>query len=182
MTPKHIAYELLSKAHPPDLAATIFTEKVLHKPLHVRPSSPDPSSQDARAQRRLQRLRADEKKKCRSKVKPLSAKERHISGVYDIPENSRKYELYLPLHEMWLGYMREILGLKEGESAFVTANSSGSKLASADYHGAKIMVVKSRCSSMVGLAGIVVRDTKFTFQCITEQNALKSEWLYYNLQ
>ncbi len=177
MATKHIAHELLSKAHPPDAAATIFTDKVLHKPLHLRPSSPDPNSQDARARRRLQRLRGDAKKQRRVKVKSLSAKERRISGIYDIPENVRKYEIYLPLHEMWLGYMCEILGVKEGEPAFVTANSAGSKLASADYHGAKIIVVRSRCASLVGLAGIVVRDSKFTFQVVTEQNALKSEWL-----
>ena len=177
MAAKHIAHELLSKAHPPDTADALFAEKVIQKPLHVRPSSPDPNSQNARTHRRLKRLRGEAKKQRRIKVKPLSAKEKRISGIYDIPEETKKYEIFVPLHKMWLGYMSEILGLKEGEPAFVTANSAGSKLASADYHGAKILVVRSRCVGMVGLTGIVVRDTKFTFQIITEQNALKSGWL-----
>lgn len=63
---------------------------------------------------------------------------------------------------------------EQGTGAYLTAQSAGSKLASADYHGAKIMVVRSRCTSLVGLAGIVVRDTKFTFQIITQKDELKS--------
>ena len=174
---RHIAHELLSEAYPQDTASAIFTDKVLHKPLHLRPSSPDPASQDGRAQRRLQRLRKDEKKHRRQKPKPLSAKEKRITRIYDIPENSKKYEIFVPLHRMWVGYMWEILGMKEGEQAFVTVNSAGSKLASADYHGAELTVVRSRCVSTVGLQGIVVRDTKLTFQIITKKNDLKSECL-----
>lgn len=173
--PRHIAHELLAKAHPPDTASAIFADKVLHKPLHLRPTSPDPASQDARAQRRIQRIRKDAKKHRRQKPKPLSAKEKRILGIYDIPDHSKKYAIYVPLHKMWIGYMWEILGMKEGEPAFVTANSAGSKLVSADYHGAELLVVRSRCVGMVGLQGIVVRDTKFTFQIITKQNQLKSE-------
>ena len=65
--------------------------------------------------------------------------------------------------------------MKMDEKAFVTANSAGSKLASADYHGAEVTVVRSRCMGMVGLGGIVVRDTKFTFQVVTRKNELKSK-------
>lgn len=172
---KHIAHDLLSEAHPPALAASIFVDKVLHKPLHLRPTSPDPTSQDARAKRRTQRLRKKAKSQRRQKVKPLSAKEKRDSGIYEIPDTARKHEIYVPLHKMWVGYMWEILGMKMDEKAFVTGNSAGSLLASADYHGAEITVVRSRCMGMVGLAGIVVRDTKFTFQIITKKNELKSK-------
>lgn len=175
--PKHIAHTLLLNAHSPEVASAIFTDKVLHKPLRLRPTSPDPTSQDARAHRRLLRLRKKEKSQRRQKPKPLSAKEKRITGIYDIPENARKYEIYVPLHRMWIGYMWEILGMTEGKGTYVTAQSAGSKLASADYHGSKMTVVRSRCSGLVGLAGIVVRDTKFTFQIITKKNELKSECL-----
>ena len=173
----HIAQELLQQAHPPEVAATIFTEKVLHKPLHLRPTSPDPSSQDARAKRRMQRLRKKEKSKRRQKPKSLSAKEKRVTGIYEIPDVQKKYEIYVPLHRMWLGYMCETLGIIENEKAFVTAQNAGSKLATADYHGAQVTVVRSRCVSLVGLTGIVVRDTKFTFQIITKKNDLKSEYI-----
>lgn len=170
----HIAQTLLNEAHPPDIAEAVFTEKVLHKPLHLRATSPDPTFQDARAERRLQRLRKKEKGQRRQKPKPLSAKDKRISGLYDITEEAKRYEIYIPLHRMWIGYMWEILGIKGGEKAFVTAQSAGSKLASADYHGAELTVVRSRCVGMVGLAGIVLKDTKFTFQIITAKNELKS--------
>lgn len=171
----HIAHTLILNAHPPEAASAIFAHKVLQKPLILRPTSPDPKSQDSRAQRRLQRLRKKENQSRRRKPKPLSARERRISGIYDIPRNAQRYELYVPLHQMWLGYIWEILGItEEGNGTYVTAQGAGSKLASADYHGAEMMVVRSRCTGLVGLAGIVVRDTKFTFQIIIKKDELKS--------
>lgn len=171
---RHIAKDLLSKAHSSETASTLFADKVLHKSLFLRPTSPDPTSQDARAQRRLQRLRKAEHRKRRQKAKPLSAKEKRISGIYDIPKEQQKYAIYVPLHKMWEGYMWEVLGIEEGKMPFITAQGAGSKLASADYHGAELTVVRSRCVGMVGLKGIVVKDTKFTFQIITVKDALKS--------
>lgn len=171
---EHIAHTLLLKAHKPDTASAIFTEKVLHKPLHLRGTSPNPNSHDSRTQRRLQRLRKKERSRRRLRPKPLSAKEKRISGIYDISKDAQKHEIYVPLHQMWMEYMWEILGMTKSVGAFVTAQSAGSKLASADYHGADMMVVRSKCTGLVGLAGIVVRDTKFTFQIITKKNELKS--------
>ncbi|MCJ1425861.1 hypothetical protein MMC29_003761 [Sticta canariensis] len=169
----HIAHTLLLRAHLPKTASAIFTEKVLHKPLHLRPTSPDLNSRDARAQRRLHRIRKKEKSQRRKKPKPLSAKEKRVSGIYDIPKNAQKYDSYVPLHRMWLGYMWEILGMNKGKEVYLMAQSAGSKLASADYHGAEMTVVRSRCTGLVGLTGIVVRDTKFTIQIITKKNQLK---------
>lgn len=76
---------------------------------------------------------------------------------------------------MWIGYVQEILGLSEQPDMPVNAQNAGSKLASADYHGAHVTVVRSRCAGLVGLKGIVIRDSKFTFQVITRQNESKSE-------
>ena len=79
--------------------------------------------------------------------------------------------------------MQEVLDLKapsslgQGQAHPVTAASHGSKLVSADFHGAEIEVVKSRCSGRVGLKGIVVRDTKFTFVVVTRGDEVKSEFL-----
>jgi ribonuclease P protein subunit POP4 len=69
--------------------------------------------------------------------------------------------------------MREILALSGEREAYVTAASAGQLLVSADMHGAVLEVVRSRCVSRVGLKGIVVRDTKFTFEIITEKNVVK---------
>ena len=71
--------------------------------------------------------------------------------------------------------MREILRLdgREGR-AYVAPANAGPILVSADYHGAEVEVVRSRCVSRVGLKGIVVKDTKFTFDIITRKNEIKS--------
>ena len=58
----------------------------------------------------------------------------------------------------------------------VTPQSHGSKLVSADFHGAMLEVVRSRCPGRVGIKGIVVRDTKFTFVLVTVDNEVKSEY------
>ena len=80
--------------------------------------------------------------------------------------------------------MQEILDLKvdgKNGSGIVTPASHGAKLVSADYHGAEVEVVRSRCAGRVGTKGIVVRDTKFTFQIVTEKDEVKSELQWTHL-
>lgn len=74
---------------------------------------------------------------------------------------------------MWCGYVREILGLNDGRRTYVDAMSAGPLLVSADYHGALVEVTRSRCVSRVGMKGIVVKDTKFTFEIVTRRDELK---------
>lgn len=62
-----------------------------------------------------------------------------------------------------------------GAHVTVTAQSAGSRLASADFHGAEVEVVRSRCVGRVGVRGIVVRDTKFTFEVVTRRDVVKGE-------
>lgn len=66
--------------------------------------------------------------------------------------------------------MHEILGPAGAGGARQTL---GLKLASADYHGARLEVVRSRCPSRVGVAGICVKETKAMFYIITEKDLLK---------
>lgn len=101
-------------------------------------------------------------------------------GVYDIPKSEQKYEIYRKLNELWVEYMQDILGLvdKEGkgrQQRQVSVAGHGNLLATADYHGALLEVVRSKCVDRVGVKGIVVRDTKFTFVVITEKDELRSK-------
>ncbi|KAK4951813.1 hypothetical protein LTR10_009733 [Elasticomyces elasticus] len=169
---EHIAETLLKHAHSPDLAATIFREKVKQRPLLLRPTSPDPDL-NARSKRQYERLQKAKKERKSNKPKPLSAKQKRALCVYEIPKEQQKYAIYEPLHRMWCGYMREILGLSDGKRSCVEASSVGPILVSADFHGALLEVVRSRCGSRVGGKGIVVKDTKFTFELVTPKNELK---------
>ena len=44
-------------------------------------------------------------------IKKLSARQKREMKIYDIPKDQQVYELYLPLHELWLSYMRDLLQL-----------------------------------------------------------------------
>ena len=162
----HVAVHLLSHAHPPATASRIFAEKVKLRPLHLKPGESPTLS--ARAYRRTLRLQATSKLKRKRKPQPLSAAEKRATGLHTIPRDQQKYSIFEPLHHLWIGYMNEILGPGRPISGPVAA-----KLASADYHGALVQVARSRCTSRVGVKGIVVKDTKFTFEIITEGNELK---------
>ncbi|CAI7632702.1 hypothetical protein N7533_004410 [Penicillium manginii] len=175
-TPKqHIAHTLLSRAHSPDSATQQFTERIKQKPLFLRPTSP--SATDNRSRRRLHRLQKKEYFRRHQRPQPLSAREKRTSGLHDLPKDECKYAIFKGLHELWVSYMQEILDL--GGSAakggcLLTPSSHGAKLVSADYHGAEVEVVRSRSSGRVGLKGIVVRDTKFTFVIVTAKDEVKT--------
>ena len=170
---EHIAESLLKRAHSPDTATSIFRERVKQRPLLLRPTFPDPklNARSKRQNERLQKAKAQRKSK---KPKPLSAKQKRALCIYEIPKEQQKYAIYEPLHQMWCGYMGEILGLGKGKRNYVDAQSAGPILVSADFHSALLEVVRSRCISRVGLKGIVVKDTKFTFDVVTEKNELKT--------
>ncbi|KAG2165117.1 hypothetical protein VTO58DRAFT_108128 [Aureobasidium pullulans] len=168
---EHPALGLLTRAHDPSISSQIFREKVQNRPLLLRPSSPDPR-EDARSKRqkaRLEKAKANRKSK---KPRPLTAKQKRELGVYDIPKEQQKYDIYVPIWKLWCAYMREILGMSK--SRYVNAAGVGPLLASADYHGAMVDVVRCRCVGRVGIRGIVVKDTKFTLEIITPKNELKT--------
>ncbi|GFF25706.1 ribonuclease P protein subunit p29 [Aspergillus udagawae] len=167
----HIARELLARAHSPDTAEQLFTERIKQKPLYLRPTSPTPA--DNRERRRLHRIRKKEYFLRKQKPKPLSAREKRISGLYDLPKEECKYSIFKELHKLWVDYMQEILDLRVRQVP-ITPQSHGSKLVTADFHGAELEVVRSRCSGRVGVKGIVVRDTKFTFMIVTEKDEVKT--------
>ncbi|KAK5110836.1 hypothetical protein LTR62_005547 [Meristemomyces frigidus] len=169
---EHVAESLLKRAHSPDTASTILREKVKQRPLLLRPTSPDPTA-NPRSKRQYERQQKANKARKSNKPKPLSAKQKRALCIYEIPKEKRKYAVYAPLHRMWCDYMREILDLKDGKRNFVDANIAGPVLVSADYHGALVEVVRSRCHSRIGRKGIVVKDTKFTFEIVTESDDLK---------
>jgi ribonuclease P protein subunit POP4 len=162
-----IGAALLAKAHSADDATRIFAEKVQQRPLFLTPSSPPPS--DARAARRRAQEKKREQRKKALKPKPLSATQRRKLGLYDVPRKGQKYSVFEPLHNLWVGYIHEVLG----SEIYTGGEAAAAKLASADFHGAEVEVVRSGCVSRVGIKGIVIKDSKFTFEVITRKNRLK---------
>ena len=165
-----LAISLLSRAHSPDSTTRIFNEKVKQRPLHLKPTEPN----NGQHQRRVERQRKLAERKKKLKPKPLSARQKRRLCLYEIPKSEQKYSIYEGLHRLWVGYVQEILGLTDnsGGAPKVTAQSAAI-LASADFHGAEVEVVRSRCVSRVGVKGIVIKDSKFTFEVVTPKDVVK---------
>ncbi|KAH7322896.1 Rof/RNase P-like protein [Stachybotrys elegans] len=166
-TAQKVTQDLLARAHSPDSANRIYTDKIQYRTLHLRPSSPPPTQLNARAARR--KAREQDKSKKKLKPKPLSSRERRRLGLHDIPRKGQKYEVYEPLNKLWMGYAREVLG----NELYTGGPGAAAKLSSAEFHGAEVEVSRSRCPGRVGIQGIVVRDRKFVFEVITKKNAVK---------
>ncbi|KAI8170871.1 hypothetical protein K4K49_006398 [Colletotrichum sp. SAR 10_70] len=156
---------LLARAHSPDTVNRIFTDKIQYRPLYLRPSSPPPSN--PRSARR--KAREEAKRKQKLKPKPLSARDRRRRGLHDVPRDGQKYAVFEPLHRLWLGYIEEILG----SEVYGGGSGAAAKLTAAEFHGAEVEVSRSSCPSRVGIKGIVIKDSKFSFEVITRKNEMK---------
>ncbi|KAI9310004.1 Rof/RNase P-like protein [Dichotomocladium elegans] len=107
------------------------------------------------------------KQKLPKKIKAMNAKERRALGVYDVSKSAARYELFIPLHELWLGYIRELY--EQGTNAQIF----GQKMLKADFHGALLEVIKSTNPALVSQKGIVVQETQNLFRIVTKDNKLK---------
>lgn len=119
-------------------------------------------------------------KKRRCKGKLLSSRKRMQLGLRKIGcKNDMKYVDLLPLNQLWLKYMQQVLGTKfffnipkdPIDPNWETVNQ---QLIKADFHGAEIAVLASKCPSLVGLSGIVIQDTKNTFRICGKDNIIRS--------
>lgn len=164
-----VTQALLSRAHSPATAERIYADKIQHRSIFLRPTSPPPQVTAKQARRKERERKAKDRKKA-LKPKPLSAKNRRKLGLYDVPRDNQKYATFIPLHNLWLGYVREILG----NEVYSGGQGAAAKLTAADFHGAQIEVVRSACVGRVGIKGIVIKDTRFVFQVITPRNNIKT--------
>lgn len=166
-TAQPLTQELLARAHPPDTVSRIFSDKIQHRSLHLRRSSPPPSALNARNARR--KARQEAKDRLKSKPKPLSSRQRRSLGLHNVPAAGQSFEIYAGLNKLWIGYAHELLG----RELYTGGTGAAAKLASAELHGAVAEVVRSRCPGRVGIKGIIVRDRKFVMEIITEKRGLK---------
>ncbi|KAJ1732367.1 RNase P/RNase MRP complex subunit [Coemansia biformis] len=106
--------------------------------------------------------------------KKITAKEKRQLKIYEIPEEARKHELFLPLHRLWSKYIESLLG-QNVEAQMADAKQWQQvlgRLIKADLHGAQMSVVRAKCPNFVGIEGIVAQETKNTFKLITRDDRL----------
>ncbi|XP_076011633.1 ribonuclease P protein subunit p29 isoform X2 [Genypterus blacodes] len=110
------------------------------------------------------------KKRNSKKAKGLNARQKREMKVFQIKPEQQRYDLFLPLHELWTQYVVDLCnGLKPSSNPQVIQQ----KLLKADFHGAIITVVRSKCPSYVGTTGIIVQELKHIFKIITKEDKLK---------
>jgi len=128
-----------------------------------------------------QKSKSGVRKPPRKSNKGLSGKERRDLGLYRLPKKGLTYDLFLPLHSLWQGYMKELID-------FATLESGGwepslnedprqlqlqTRLCRADLHGASVRVAGATCATHVGVEGLVVMETKNTLQIISKDNRVR---------
>lgn len=91
---------------------------------------------------------------------------------HEVWEQLPRYENYLPMYEkLWLGYIREVLGVDQDtkHSTKINMNQSSAltKLSMAEYNGSMLRVVKSINRDIIGKQGIVLWDSQKSFIMIT---------------
>nr|XP_009676631.1 PREDICTED: ribonuclease P protein subunit p29 [Struthio camelus australis]XP_009676632.1 PREDICTED: ribonuclease P protein subunit p29 [Struthio camelus australis] len=106
----------------------------------------------------------------RKKTKGFTAKQRRELRLFEIEPEQRRYAIFLPLHELWKQYIRDLCyGLKPDAQPQMIQG----KLLKADLHGAIVTVTKSKCPSYVGITGIILQEMKHVFKIITKEDKLK---------
>lgn len=110
------------------------------------------------------------KRRKKKRRKGLSAKQKRQLRLFEIKPEQQRYNLFLPLHDLWKQYIRDLCnGLRPDAQPQMIQT----KLLKADLHGALVTVKKSKCPSYVGLSGIVLQEMKHVFKIITKDDKLK---------
>ncbi|XP_012670260.1 ribonuclease P protein subunit p29 [Clupea harengus] len=148
--------------------AELFTSSFLKRSLpHARGSLDDQLLRKAVV---LEYNNPKKVKAKRKKAKGLNARERRELKVFQIKPEHHRYSLFLPLHELWKQYIRDLCNGLKPESNPQTIQQ---KFLKADLHGAVLTVVRSRCPTYVGSTGILVQEMKHVFKIITKEDKLK---------
>ncbi|KAG6515465.1 uncharacterized protein LOC121971008 isoform X1 [Zingiber officinale] len=96
----------------------------------------------------------------------MSNRQHRKCGSFNLPREFHKFDLFTPMHEMWKGYIVELM--KE-----VGKKQLNECLLNADLHGAFLLVVECKTSAYKGESGIMIRETSETFGIITKENRFR---------
>ncbi|XP_074522816.1 ribonuclease P protein subunit p29 isoform X2 [Halichoeres trimaculatus] len=153
------------------LKAEAFTQAFLKKSIQ-RPSKHDLKSMLSHKAVILgfNKPKEEQSKGSRRRAKGLNARQKSEMRVFDIKAEQQRYELFLPLHQLWRRYITDLCG---GLTSSSSPQSVQLKLLRADFHGAIISVVRSKCPSYVGTTGILVQEFRHVFKIITKEDKLK---------
>ncbi|MCD9641052.1 hypothetical protein HAX54_026868 [Datura stramonium] len=108
------------------------------------------------------RIRALQRQSKRSK-RHMSIKQHKKFGSFDLPQEFHNYDIFKPMHDKWKDYVTKLL-------KNIGKNQLSQCLLNADLHGALILVVQCKIAGLIGVHGIMIRETVETFGIIKEDN------------
>ena len=92
-----------------------------------------------------------------------------------------KYATFAQMNALWLQYITALLQLRKEDKEKGVDLTEGaiqtglcSKLVKADFSGARLKIVKSKNSLLVGTEGLIVRETARTFVLISPDDVVKT--------
>ncbi|KDQ58952.1 hypothetical protein JAAARDRAFT_175588 [Jaapia argillacea MUCL 33604] len=129
------------------------------------------------------KAKVDREEKRKSK-RERKVKKAGVSGVdkgmWKLAEEQTRFDLFLPLHHLWCGYMSELLGLSpppftlpSQETPIPNSSAMHAKLVKADFHGSIVTVIQNKNPCIVGLSGIVILESENAFRVVTKDDKVK---------
>ncbi|KAH8829671.1 RNase P/MRP, p29 subunit [Flagelloscypha sp. PMI_526] len=115
----------------------------------------------------------------RLKLPIVGRRDAQSKGLWTLEPEQRRFELFVPLHFMWMGYMSELLSLPPAPPVLPMNPSPPSsaamhaKLVKADFHGSILTVTQAKNPCLQDIRGIVIHETENAFKIITKDNKLK---------
>ncbi|CAJ0593435.1 unnamed protein product [Cylicocyclus nassatus] len=82
------------------------------------------------------------------------------SALTEEDKKALTYAKVEPLYQMWCEYYRSLLGDQQ--------KAPDERMLKADYHGALVLVAEAHNPTMIGIVGIIVLETRQTFQLVTK--------------
>jgi len=115
----------------------------------------------------------------RKSIGVVGRNEAKRKGFWKIEKSAARYHLFLPIHQLWVSYIAELLNLSElpdghfDPDNLPSASVLQGKLVKADFHGAIITVKECKNVATTGLTGIIVHETENTFKIVTQRDQFK---------
>lgn len=114
-------------------------------------------------------------------VGQLSCRLKRQMQRHDMNCKTISYDSLVTFHSMWLEYARELLCIDHYKKQGWTANPCDTatetiqnKFKKIEYFGAQCEVTASSCTSLVGLKGIIIKESKSCFTVVTKDNLVKN--------
>lgn len=127
----------------------------------------------------LEKIGEDRKKrKVKSqKKKLLSRNEKQKLGLSKLTKTGWDYSKILPMNKIWIGYMDENLEFAKRAPTWTEADYTSfcAVLNKSELIGAEISIIRSSTPSYIGIKGIIVYETKFTFQIVSSDSKFKGK-------